>query len=92
MAPLIVALAACWGQTGLGQEKLPAPPQVSKAEDQDKHPFVLAPETDGHWKWVEYYIERIPHSDYRQASPVLVQPEPHAHLEMAASSHPNQYR
>ena len=31
VAPLIVALAACWGQTGLGQEKLPAPPQVSES-------------------------------------------------------------
>lgn len=87
-----MALAAYWGQTGLGEEKLPAAPQVSKAKDQDKHLFVRPLRAPEHWKWVEYYLERIPHSDYRQASPVLVQPEPHAHLEMAASSHPNQYR
>ena len=64
----IVVLTACCGQTGLGQEKLPAQPQVSKAEDQDNLPFVLVPETDGHWKRVEYYIERNPQADYRQAS------------------------
>lgn len=54
---------------GSPQEDAVSPPSRSLNEQAEGgDPYVFVPETDGHWKRVEYYIERTPHSDYRQAS------------------------
>jgi len=63
-----VALLVCgvWGV--VDASGAPACDVVKGSTCCGSNDYVLVPKTDGHWKRVEYYVERIPHSDYRQAS------------------------
>ena len=40
---------------------------LDAARGQDSGGFVLLPESDGHWKHVKSYVERLPQAGYRQA-------------------------
>jgi len=46
---------------------LPPSQRAAAESSQDSSGYVLLPDSDGSWKYVNSYVEKIPQADYRQA-------------------------